>query len=97
MASPSYPEKLNAGYQEFAASDNSLHLPPEKRLFRSTAELIVQTPAFWATVVLLKLEADFTGLRRYPARPGPAGANPYFTAIPTELDRIRKMATAASS
>lgn len=97
MASPSYPEKLYVLFQEFEESDNYLHLPPGKRLFCSAAELIAKTPAFWTSVVLPKLEAELAGVHRYLARPYPAGANPYFTAIHSNLDRIHKMATAAAS
>lgn len=89
MGAPDYPEELDILFEEFRESDEYLHLPTGRRRFRSAAQLIVETPAFWRSWVLPKLEGDFQAVYRFLARPYPHGRNSYLDAIEKNIATIR--------
>lgn len=88
MSAPSYPDKLPALFDEFAEADTYCLIPPEKRPFKSVAQLLAATPAFWEKFVLPKLTNDFGGAYHLLAEPYPSGPNPYLQAIEANLARI---------
>ncbi len=90
MAASDYPEELPILFSEFEESDDYLHVPPERRAFKSTADLIAKTPIFWKKVVLPKLHKDFQQAYRFLARPYPDGPNPYLEAIERNISIIQK-------
>jgi hypothetical protein len=81
MAAPDYPEELEILFAEFAESDDYVHLPASRRLFKSAEDLIARTPAFWRKIVMPKLENDFEGAYRYLAEPYPNGRNAYIEGV----------------
>ena len=89
MAADDYPEELPLLFREFCESDDYLHVPAERRLFKSVDEMIAKTPAFWRKLVLPKLENEFESVYKYLARPYPDGPNPYLEAIERNLVRIQ--------
>jgi hypothetical protein len=89
MAASDYPDELEILYHEFQESDDFIHLPPNRRAFRSAADLIERTPLFWQKFVLPKLESDFQAVYRFLARPYPHGPNPYLEAVERNMIKIR--------
>lgn len=90
MAADDYPDELPLLFREFCESDDYLHVPAERRLFRSADEMIAKTSAFWRKLVLPKLENEFESVYRFLARPYPDGPNPYIEAIERNLARIQE-------
>jgi len=88
LSDPHYPEKLGELYREFLESDEFAHVPPERRVFSSEADLIRRTPAFWAKFVRPKLENDFQAVYRYLARPLGSGQNAYLEAVNANFAKI---------
>jgi hypothetical protein len=91
MAADDYPEELPLLFREFCESDDYLHVPAERKQFKSVDEMIVKTPAFWRKLVLPKLENEFESVYKYLARPYPDGPNPYLDAIERNLVRIQSL------
>lgn len=91
MAAGDYPDELAILFREFQESDDFLHIPPERRIFRSPEDLIAKTPAFWRKIVLPKLQGDFEAVYRYLARPYPYGTNLYLEAIERNLAKIEQL------
>ncbi|HYD82751.1 MAG TPA: hypothetical protein VEA63_01840, partial [Opitutus sp.] len=73
--------ELEILFAEFAESDDYVHLPASRRLFKSAEDLIARTPAFWRKIVMPKLENDFEGAYRYLAEPYPNGRNAYIEGV----------------
>ncbi len=92
MAAGNYIDELPALYAELEEADDFLHVPYEKRQFRSVAELIAKTPAFWEQYVLPRLTRDCQAVYHYLADPYPAGPNAYITAIEQNMERARELA-----
>jgi hypothetical protein len=92
MAAPDYPDELDILFDEFHEADEFVHLPPERRAFSSSAELIERTPAFWHNFVKRKLEHDFQSLYRFLARPDPDGENAYLAAVERNIAEIARRA-----
>lgn len=90
MAAEDYPDELEILFQEFEESDNFVHVPEAKRLFKSTQDLITKTPKFWTHIVLPKLEKDFAGVYRYLAAPYPNGSNAYVQAVERNIALIER-------
>lgn len=90
MAAPDYPDELDILYEEFEESDDYIHLPAAKRMFKSAAELRARTPQFWHQFVKPKLESDFQAVYRFLARPYPQGPNPYIEAIERNIAEIQR-------
>jgi hypothetical protein len=90
LSDPEYPQKLGELYRELKESDDFAHVPPERRLFRSTDDLVGRTPAFWAKVVRPKLETEFQGVYRYLDEPRAGGGNAYLEAVEANMDRIAR-------
>lgn len=90
IAADDYPDELEILFHEFEESDNFLHLPPARRMFKSAEELAERTPAFWQKFVLPKLESDFQAVYRFLARPYPHGPNPYLEAAERNIQKIRE-------
>lgn len=96
MAASDYPDELEILYHEFTESDDYTHVPPAKRIFKSAADLIARTPAFWRKIVLPKLEIDFQGAFRYLARPYPDGPNPYIQAVARNIALVEARVAGAA-
>ncbi len=90
MAAPDYPDELEILFHEFEESDNFIHLPPARRMFKSVEELKARTPHFWRSFVKPKLETDFQAVHRFLARPYPQGPNPYIEAIEANIAEIER-------
>lgn len=94
IAADDYPDELEILFHEFEESDNYLHLPAARRMFKSPADLVERTPAFWQKFVLPKLESDFQAVYRFLARPYPHGPNPYLEAAERNIQKIRERSQA---
>lgn len=95
MAADDYPDELEILFHEFEESDDFIHLPPARRAFKSSADLVERTPLFWVKFVQPKLESDFQALYRFLARPYPHGPNPYLEAVEKNIAKIKRRAAAA--
>jgi hypothetical protein len=95
MSIPNYLEELPLLYAEFNESDNFAAVPLEQRHFRSVDELIAQTPHFWRTSVMPKLDNELLGLYRFLARPYPDGPNHYMEAVTKNIALVSAAATAS--
>ncbi len=90
MAAPDYPDELEILFHEFQESDDFIHLPASRRMFKSPAELKEKTPIFWQKFVLAKLENDYQAVYRFLARPYPHGPNPYLEAVEKNIAKIKR-------
>ena len=90
MAAADYADRLEGLFSEFQESDDFLHLPPNRRVFKSAAELLQRTPAFWEKFVFPKLELECQAMYRFLARPYPHGPNPYLEAVERNLAEIKR-------
>jgi hypothetical protein len=90
MAAPDYADELEILFEEFHESDEFIHLPAERRVFKSARELIERTPAFWESFVLPKLKTDFQGVYRYLSRPWPDGPNAYLEAVEENIRTVKR-------
>ena len=88
MAAPDYPDKLEILFKEFREADAFANVPPGQREFKSAAEMIAKTPAFWRKHVFLKLKTEYLGMYRFLAQPYPRGPNPYLVAIERNIATI---------
>ena len=95
MAAPDYPDDLEILYLEFCESDDYAHVPQDRRIFRSAADLQARTPEFWRKLVLPKLTNDFQAVYRFLTQPG--GANPYLDAVARNIAIIEARAAASTS
>lgn len=95
MAAADYPDELEILFHEFEESDDFIHLPPARRMFKSVADLTERTPAFWKKFVQPKLESDFQAVYRFLAQPYPHGPNPYLEAVEKNIAKIQRRANAA--
>jgi hypothetical protein len=87
MAAPDYVDELPFLFAEFEEADDFCHTPRDRRLFRSTHDLVAKTPGFWEKVVLPKITHDFGGVHRFLADPYPDGSNPYILAVEQNIAR----------
>lgn len=94
MAARDYPDELEILFHEFEESDDFINLPLSRRPFKTAAELIERTPAFWQKYVLPKLEGDFQAVYRFLARPYPHGPNLYMEAVEKNMLTIERLARA---
>lgn len=94
MAAPDYPDELEILFNEFQESDDYIHLPASRRMFKSADELRARTPMFWQKFVQPKLESDFQAVYRFLARPYPHGPNPYLDAVERNIAEIKRRLTA---
>lgn len=94
MAAADYPDELEILYNEFKESDDYLNLPASRRVFKSAADLVERTPAFWKKLVLPKLESDFQAMYRFLAQPYPEGRNPYIDAVEKNIAKIKRRSSA---
>lgn len=90
MAAADYPDELEILYDEFAQSDDFLHIPRSRRMFQSAGDLIARTPQFWSDFVRPRLETDFQSVYRFLAEPFPHGSNPYIEAVEANLQEIAR-------
>jgi hypothetical protein len=101
MAAPDYPDKLEFLFDEFREADEFANVPPGRREFKSAADLIARTPAFWRKIVFPKLESEYRSLHRFLAHPYPDGPNPYLAAVKANIAvinaRMGKKKTRASA
>lgn len=90
MAAADYPDELDILFEEFQESDDFIHLPASRRVFKSAADLKQRTPLFWQKFVMRKLESDFQAMYRFLARPFPHGPNPYLEAVERNIAEIKR-------
>jgi hypothetical protein len=91
MAAPDYVEKLPVLFLEFEeAGKFSPGEAPRAIRFRSAAELMQNTPAFWDNYVWPKIDRDFGALHRFLCDPFPDGPNFYLDAVESNLVRLRQ-------
>jgi hypothetical protein len=89
MAAPDYVEKLPVLFQEFnEAAHHSGTKAGRLGAYKTSKELMEQTPAFWQTYVLPKIDADFGGLYDFLSDPYPSGPNYYLDRIRENLARL---------
>lgn len=88
LADPRYPDKLGHLYAEFCESDDFANVPRERRAYKSEADLVRRTPAFWHRFVRPKLESDFQAVYRFLERPYGSGLNGYLSAVEANFARI---------
>jgi hypothetical protein len=88
LADPNYPDKLGELFEEFRESDEFSNVPVERRLFKSEADLVIQTPDFWYKFVKPKLEKDFQAVYRYLARPVDSDQNAYMHAVEANFAKV---------
>ncbi len=96
MAASDYPDELEILFHEFEESDNFIHLPPSRRVFKNAAELAARTPIFWQKFVRAKLESDFQASYRFLARPYPHGPNLYIKAVEKNIALIKRRVAATA-
>lgn len=97
MAAADYPDRLPGLFAEFKESDEFLHVPADRRLFKSAQDLLQRTPAFWEKFVFPKLELDCQAMYRFLARPYPHGPNPYLDAVERNLAEVRRRIASAAA
>lgn len=90
MAAADYPDELEILFHEFQESDNFIHLPPARRVFKSCQELKERTPLFWSKLVHPKLEGDYQAVYRFLAHPYPHGRNLYLEAVEKNMATIQQ-------
>jgi len=90
MAADDYPGELDILFEEFQESDDFIHLPAPRRVFKSATDLKQRTPLFWQKFVMQKLESDFQAMYRFLARPFPHGPNPYLEAVERNMAEIKR-------
>lgn len=90
MSAADYPDELEILFYEFQESDDFIHLAPSRRMFKSPADLMERTPAFWKKVVQPKLESDYQAVYRFLARPYPHGRNLYLEAVEKNIAKIKR-------
>lgn len=90
MAADDYPDELDILFEEFQESDDFIHLPAPRRVFKSATDLKQRTPLFWQKFVMRKLESDFQAMYRFLARPFPHGPNPYLEAVERNIAEIKR-------
>lgn len=88
LSDPHYPDKLGELYREFCESDTYAHVPLERRIFKSEADLVRRTPTFWSAFVKPKLENDFQAVYRFLARPVGSEKNAYMEAVEANFAKI---------
>lgn len=94
LSDPRYVEKIPALYLEFLESDTHRGIPPDRRAFRSLADLYACTQRFWRNEVQRRLEDECAGLYHLLTEPGPAGVNRYLAAV---AENLREVAARAGS
>jgi len=95
MAAADYPDELDTLFNEFQESDDFIHLPANRRAFKSAEDLKLRTPIFWQKFVKPKLESDFQAMYRFLARPYPHGPNPYLDAVEKNIAKIKRRSARA--
>ncbi len=90
MAADDYPDELEILFDEFQESDDFIHLPASRRIFKSALDLKQRTPMFWQKFVMRKLESDFQAMYRFLARPFGHGPNPYLDAVNRNIAEIQR-------
>lgn len=89
MAAPDYPEELEILYAEFCESDDFANVARAQRTFKSAADLIARTPAFWRQVVRPKLRSDYEEAYLFLGDAA-TGANAYIEAVERNIAIIEK-------
>jgi hypothetical protein len=97
LSDPHYPEKLGFLFAEFHESDEFANVPPERRAFKSEADLVSRTPGFWLKFVRPKLERDFRSTFRLLERPLGSGSNAYLEAVDENFAIIGRRIAAAKT
>ncbi|MBX3745777.1 MAG: hypothetical protein KF833_10765 [Verrucomicrobiae bacterium] len=91
MAAPDYVDKLPALHAEFAEVSPDDPAPHPAVSFPTAADLIRNTPAFWTSYALPRLETEYEGVYRFLNDPWPSGPNPYLLGVEANLQRIRNL------
>jgi hypothetical protein len=91
MAAPDKPDSLKNLFAEIEESDNYAQVPARQRRYRSCDDLVADTPTFWQSFVLPRLESELLGVYRFLATPYPDGPNPYIEAIEANVEKIKRL------
>ena len=95
MAAPDYVERLPVLFLEFEeAAKFSPGEAPQTMRFGSAAELMQDTPNFWANYVWPKIDRDFGAIHRFLCDPFPGGPNFYLDAVAANLVRLKERTAA---
>jgi hypothetical protein len=92
MAAPDYVPKLPTLYSEFAEAAR-FEDPRSSRfgVYRDAEDLMRNTPSFWTSYVLPRINNEFCGLYRFLNDPFPDGPNPYLERVESNIRRISSM------
>mgnify|MGYP001548441821 CR=1 FL=1 len=90
MAASDYPDELEILFHEFKESDDFIHLPPSRRMFKTAQDLAERTPMFWKKFVQPKLESDYQAVYRFLARPFGSSHNAYLEAVEKNIATIQR-------
>jgi hypothetical protein len=97
MAARDYVEKLRVLFEEFSeAAHFKESALPASFAFASAEQLVRNTPTFWETYVLSKIDRDFGRLYTFLNDPYPDGPNAYLQWIEENMERIRKASSQPS-
>jgi len=90
MSAPDYVDKLPFLHQEFLeAARHDGRKAARLAAYTSPEELIRNTPSFWESYVLPKINGDFGCLYRFLTVPFPDGPNQYLQRVQQNIDRIQ--------
>jgi len=91
MAALDYVDKLPVLYEEFAEAARYYGAKSLRvGAFNSAEELMRNTPDFWESYVLPRIQGDFSKLYTFLNDPYPDGPNPYLRRIEQNMTRLRQ-------
>jgi hypothetical protein len=88
MSAADYPDELPILFREFQEAYDYERMPPEKRPYRSFAEMLAKTPGFWTNYVRPMLDFEAGGVHRYLTTAGQP--NPYLQAVEANIAEVQR-------
>ena len=90
MAADDYVAKLSVLFEEFAEAVRFAGSETAGMLarYKNADELRRETPRFWSSFILPRLEGEFGAQHRFLNQPWPDGPNPYLERIERNLGTI---------
>lgn len=88
MCAPDYTDKLDHLFAEFAEAFDHDGVPADRRPYRSSTELKLKTPDFWAKCVRPMLDTEADAVHRYLSFTGQTSA--YLQAIEDNIAEVRR-------
>lgn len=92
MAADDYVDRLPQLYAEFKETCNYFGEQAERFYYEGPGELIANTPAFWESYVIPKLEDACRGTYRYLNDPYPDGENDYLNRVRANVEKAARLA-----